>query len=64
MIFNRTSLSTTAVCSLLIFFLVSLQTAFCLYMIDDSKGLGRTFDGIGGISGGGVSIVSAGVSSL
>ena len=24
------------------------------YMIDDSNGLGRTFDGIGGISGGGV----------
>lgn len=24
------------------------------YMIDDSSGLGRTFDGIGGISGGGV----------
>ena len=25
------------------------------YIVDDSKGLGPTFDGIGGLSGGGVS---------
>ncbi|XP_072030846.1 galactocerebrosidase-like isoform X2 [Amphiura filiformis] len=30
-----------------------LPVALCAYTIDDSSGLGRTYDGIGGISGGG-----------
>ena len=32
-----------------------LTLVTCQYVIDDSHGHGRTFDGIGGISGGGVS---------
>ena len=38
--------------------LVALQIAVIngqTYILDDSKGLGRRFDGIGGLSGGGVS---------
>ena len=37
----------------LVFGLVTLCQS---YTIDDSSGLGRRFDGIGGLSGGGVSI--------
>ena len=31
---------------------------FGQYTFDDSHGVGRTFDGIGGLSGGGVSVSS------
>ncbi|XP_028250515.1 galactocerebrosidase isoform X2 [Parambassis ranga] len=35
-------------------FLFSLDCCFCqTYVLDDTKGLGRVFDGIGGLSGGG-----------
>ena len=32
-----------------------LQSVRAQYVVDDSPGLGRRFDGIGGLSGGGVS---------
>ena len=35
--------------------LCALPTAAKVYVVDDSVGLGRRFDGIGGLSGGGVS---------
>ena len=38
---------------LLIFQCVNLSSS-STYKVDDSKGLGRRFDGIGGLSGGGV----------
>lgn len=40
-------------------FIVSLSLRCCaeFYVIDDKIGLGREFDGIGGLSGGGVSNV-------
>ncbi len=34
--------------------IASLQAAAGSYSLDDSVGLGRRFDGIGGLSGGGV----------
>ena len=37
---------------LAVIFFVSVHSA---YIVDDSNGLGRAFDGIGGLSGGGVS---------
>ena len=36
-----------------------LPMCFCTYKIDDTSGLGRNFDGIGAISGGGVSFFLA-----
>lgn len=39
---------------LLISFFVFLCSGDKTYMLDDSAGFGRTFDGIGGLSGGGV----------
>ena len=41
----------------------NLALAIDLYYIDDSCGYGRQFDGIGGISGGGVSTYFMGVST-
>lgn len=42
-----------------VFLFISLRVLVCSadqnYFIDDSGGFGRTFDGIGGLSGGGVS---------
>ena len=35
-------------------FLSIVSSAFTTYFVDDSEGLGRRFDGIGGLSGGGV----------
>ena len=40
-----------------VFFLVCWVTVECkTYVLDDTPGLGRVFDGIGGISGGGVRV--------
>ncbi len=36
--------------------IASLHIAAGAYLVSDSEGLGRRFDGIGGLSGGGVSI--------
>lgn len=39
-------------------FVLSLSLQFCcsnIYVLNDKEGLGRVFDGIGGLSGGGVS---------
>lgn len=44
-----------AVVLLLLGFVSSIQCQ--TYVLDDSIGLGRRFDGIGGLSGGGVSIM-------
>ena len=41
-------------CAVLIPLLVALSRADYPYLVDDSLGTGREFDGIGGISGGGV----------
>ena len=38
-----------------VLFCAQQQLATGKYMIDDTLGLGRRFDGIGGLSGGGVS---------
>ena len=38
--------------SLVLFF---ARATVCDYVVDDTPGLGRRFDGIGGLSGGGVS---------
>ena len=34
-----------------------VSTCLCYYVVDDRAGMGRTFDGIGAISGGGVSFI-------
>jgi len=36
----------------------ALVMSCCGYLVDDSVGLGRRFDGIGGLSGGGVSMAN------
>ena len=43
-----------------VFLLLSGCGVICFgqYTFDDSHGVGRTFDGIGGLSGGGVSVSS------
>ena len=50
-----------------------IHLVFCLlfrachasnYVVDDSPGLGRTFDGVGAISGGGVSSFMTGADRL
>jgi len=45
----------TKLCLLLIAVQVAVISA--VYNLDDSKGLGRRFDGIGGLSGGGGSLI-------
>ncbi len=44
-----------------VFLSISLCISICLgedYDLDDKTGLGRSFDGIGGLSGGGVSVLT------
>lgn len=43
-----------------VFLSIFLYISVCLgedYDLDDTTGLGRSFDGIGGLSGGGVSVL-------
>ena len=44
--------------ALLIVLPIIIDDVCAVYVIDDSVGLGRMFDGIGGLSGGGVSQVT------
>lgn len=47
--------------SLVVVYVLLMCFIFCRgddYALDDKTGLGRTFDGIGGLSGGGVSLLN------